>query len=96
MVYGVEKARHLHSLNNGTGEPVRRQAKPKVKTTGNEVKAYESKAGETVKAAPIVRPKVADEHLTGADRFVLVMIPRESGEERSYLASRVKSFRTTL
>ena len=60
------------------------------------MKAYESKAGETVQAASIVRPKVADEHLTGADRFVVVMIPRESGEERSYLASRVKSFRTTL
>jgi len=21
MVYGIEKARHLHRLNNGTGEP---------------------------------------------------------------------------
>ena len=28
MGYGIEKARHLHRLNNGTGEPVRRQAKP--------------------------------------------------------------------
>ena len=44
------------------------------------MKAYESKAGETVQAAQIVRPKVADEHLSGADRFVVVLILHESEE----------------
>lgn len=57
---------------------------------------YEREAGETVQAAQIVRPKVADEHLSGADRFVVAMMLRESEEERRDLTSRVKSFRTTL
>ena len=53
---------------------------------------YKREAGETVQAAQIVRPKVTDEHLSGADKFVVVLILRESGEERRDLTSRVKLF----
>ena len=93
MMYGIEKARRLYRLNNASRRTWQKPSQTnKVKTTGNEVKAYESKAGETVQAAQIVRPKVADEHLTGADKFVVVMMLRESEEERRDLTSRVKSF----
>ena len=96
MMYGIEKARHLHRLNNGTGEPGISQANWIGKIACRCARAYEREAGETVQAAQIVRPKVADEHLSGADKFVVVLILHESEEERRDLTSRVKSFRTTL
>ena len=96
MMYGIEKARHLRRLNNGTGEPDRSQANWIGKNACRCARVYEREAGETVQAAQIVRPKVADEHLSGADRFVVAMMLRESEEERRDLTSRVKSFRTTL
>jgi len=60
------------------------------------VKAYESKAGEKTQAAQIARSKVADEHLSGADKFVVVTTFCESKTERRDLTSRVKSIRTTF
>ncbi len=91
MMYGIEKARHLHRLNNGTGEPNRSQAKRIGKSDWKrELKAYESKAGEKTQAAQIARSKVADEHLSGADKFVVVMTFCESKTERRDLTSRVK------
>ena len=65
MVYGIEKARHLHRLSNGTGEPDRSQAEQIGKIICRCARMYESKAGETVQAAQIVRPKVADELYQG-------------------------------
>jgi len=53
------------------------------------VKAYESKAGEKTQAAQIARSKVADEHLSGADKFVVVTTFCESKTERRDLTSRV-------
>ena len=88
MVYGIEKARHLHGLNSGTGEPDRSQAERIDKIVCRCARMYESKAGETVQAAPIVRPKVADEHQSGADRFVVVKMFCESKTERRDLTSR--------
>lgn len=60
MVYGIEKARHLHRLNNGTGEPDMSEAEQIGKIICRRARMYESKAGETVQAAQIVRPKVAE------------------------------------
>ena len=57
---------------------------------------YEREAGETVQAAQIARPKVADEHLSGADRLVVVKMLRESGEERRSLTSREISIKLTF
>ena len=54
------------------------------------MKAYESKAGEKTQAAQIARSKVADEHLSGADKFVVVTTFCESKTERRDLTSRVK------
>jgi len=96
MMYGIEKAVHLHRLNNGTGEPDRNQAARIGKSTCRCTRVYESKAGETVQAAQIVRPKVAEEYLSGADRLVVVMKLRESGEERRDLTSRAKSIKPTF
>lgn len=42
------------------------------------MKAYESEAGEKIQAAQIARSKVAEEHLSGADKFVVVMMLCES------------------
>jgi hypothetical protein len=90
MVYGIEKARHLHRLSNGTGEPERSKAERIDKIICRCARMYESKAGETVQAAQIVRPKVAGEHHSGADRFVVVKTFCESKAERRDLTSRVK------
>ncbi len=60
------------------------------------MKAYESKAGEKIQAAQIARSKVADEHLSGADKFIVVKTLCESKAERRDLTSRVKSIRTTF
>jgi hypothetical protein len=96
MVYGIEKARRLHRLINGTGEPDSNQAEQIGKNACRCARVYESKAGETVQAAQIVRPKVADEYLSGADRFVVVKTLRESEEQRRGLTGRAKSIKTTL
>ena len=96
MVYGIEKARHLHRLSDGTGEPDKSQAERIDKTICRCARMYESRAGETVQAAQIARPKVADEHLSGADRFVVVKMFCESKTERRDLTSREKSIRPTL
>ena len=65
MVYGIEKARRLHRLNNGTGELDNAKLKRIGKIACRCARAFESKAGETVQAAQIVRPKVADECYQG-------------------------------
>ena len=96
MVYGIEKARRLHRLSNGTGEPEGSKAERIDKTICRCARMYESRAGETVQAAQIARPKVADEHLSGADRFVVVRKFCESKTERRDLTSREKSIRPTL
>jgi hypothetical protein len=96
MVYGIEKARHLHRLNNGTGEPDKSQAESIGKNACRCARAYESEAGEKIQAAQIARSKVADEHLSGADKFVVVERLCESKAERRDLTSRVKLIRTTL
>lgn len=96
MVYGIEKARRLHRLNDGTGEPDMSEAGPIGKNICRCARMYESRAGETVQAAQIVRPKVADEPLSGADRFVVVKTFCESKTERRDLTSREKSIKPTL
>jgi hypothetical protein len=96
MVYGIEKARRLHRLSNGTGEPDRSKAEQIDKIICRCARMYESGAGETVQAAQIARPKVADEHQSGADRFVVVKTFCESKTERRDLTSRKKSIKPTL
>jgi hypothetical protein len=96
MVYGIEKARHLRRLSNGTGEPDRSKAERIDKIICRCARMYESKAGETVQAAQIVRPKVAVEPLSGADRLVVVKTFCESKAERRDLTSREKSIKPTL
>lgn len=95
-MYGIEKARHLHRLNNGTGEPDKSEAARIDKTICRCARMYERRAGETVQAAQIVRPKVADEHQSGADRFVVVKTFCESRTERRSLTSRERSIKPTL
>lgn len=90
MVYGIEKARHLHRLNNETGEPDISEAKRIGKNACRCARAYESRAGETIQAAQIARSKVADEPLSGADKFVVVTTFCESKTERRDLTSRVE------
>lgn len=86
-MYGIEKARRLHRLNNGTGEPDMSQAEQIGKIICRCARMYESRAGETVQAAQIVRPKVADEPLSGADRLVVV---RTFGESQKKKKKRAK------
>ncbi|MGI8635133.1 MAG: hypothetical protein ACR2KZ_06985 [Segetibacter sp.] len=64
-MYGIEKARRLHRLNNGTGEPDNAKLMRIGKIVRRCAGTFEREAGETVQAAPIVRPKVADECYQG-------------------------------